>query len=492
MKKSSHPLRSARTRYNLTIEQLAREASVSAATIWRAEHNHSINAESRRRLCAYFDMTALDLGLIDGESPQLQPAHLNGQKLAGMQEFSALQRTPDLVTGASIAGQVGHPHISASALQEPLNEKICPEERPEQPGLWLLLSVSHLATLFESDWGPDSLVEAMRILLPCLMGIPGTLRMGLLQEGFSHTIGHKKCLSAQERFYMQQSFSESIRLAWQFYHVARPIEIMAVAQAQQRLLQYVRPLLPGEMYASYYSSIQNLVGGVLYLLDQLEDAEHVHGRAYQAAKEAGDYQNQVQSRNWQAIDANRHGKYLQAIRYIEDALNLIDSHPEPELLCSKAHLLANWAFNAAHLQEFAEVEEKLTESAKLLEFPNPDGEFDQAIWYQIAGKCLLLNGHYTRAIDHFHRSLSMLTLPWHTRRSLTLIPLAEAYARKREKEASLAAATEAASTVHTVNATMLVRYFMEYRQILVETFPHDQSVRAFISRVTPQIYARGY
>lgn len=62
-KAATHPLRTARTRYNLTIEQLAQETSMSTATIWRAEHNYSINAESRRRLCTYFGMTSQELGL---------------------------------------------------------------------------------------------------------------------------------------------------------------------------------------------------------------------------------------------------------------------------------------------------------------------------------------------------------------------------------------------------------------------------------------------
>ncbi len=291
---------------------------------------------------------------------------------------------------------------------------------------------------------------------------------------------------------MQQCFTDSIRRAWQFYHTGRPAEVLAVAQTQKMLIEYVRSLLPAEQYASYYASVHNLLGGALYLLDQMEAAERVHEQAFLAAREAHDYQNQVQSRNWQAIDANRRGRYLQAVRYIEDALDIIDRHPLFELLCSKAHLLANWAFNAAHLQEFAVVEEKLAASAELLEYPNPDDEFDEAIWNQIAGNCLLLNGHYTRAIDHFHRSLTLLSLPWRTRRTLTLIPLAEAYARKREKEASLAVATEAATSVHTVDSSLLVRHFLEYRQVLMETFPRDQAVRSFIARVMPQLHGRSH
>ena len=60
----AHPLRTARCQHNLTIEGLAEKARVGASTVWRAEHNYPINAESRRRLCAYFNMTPQALGLL--------------------------------------------------------------------------------------------------------------------------------------------------------------------------------------------------------------------------------------------------------------------------------------------------------------------------------------------------------------------------------------------------------------------------------------------
>ena len=65
---------------------------MSAATVWRAEHNHPINAESRRRLCAYFDMNPLDLGLVDGDTAVPQPAPLYDQGLSRQQELVAIAR----------------------------------------------------------------------------------------------------------------------------------------------------------------------------------------------------------------------------------------------------------------------------------------------------------------------------------------------------------------------------------------------------------------
>src|SRR5690348_8994766 len=66
-----HPLRLARCRHNLTINQLAEEARVGASTIWRAEHAYPISAESRRRLCAFFGLTSQELGLVSDRREKL-------------------------------------------------------------------------------------------------------------------------------------------------------------------------------------------------------------------------------------------------------------------------------------------------------------------------------------------------------------------------------------------------------------------------------------
>ncbi len=62
-----HPLRMARERHNLTQQRLADITRVGARTIWGAEHNEPISAESRRRLCEYFGLTAEELGLLAEE-----------------------------------------------------------------------------------------------------------------------------------------------------------------------------------------------------------------------------------------------------------------------------------------------------------------------------------------------------------------------------------------------------------------------------------------
>ena len=60
---NGHPLRVERCRHNLTQEQLADRVKVSMTTIWRAENDYPISAESRQRLCDYFRLTSQELGL---------------------------------------------------------------------------------------------------------------------------------------------------------------------------------------------------------------------------------------------------------------------------------------------------------------------------------------------------------------------------------------------------------------------------------------------
>jgi len=76
-RKHIHPLRNARNGRDLTIEQLAEEVKLGAKTIWSAEHYRPISAESRHRLCEYFGMTSLELGLVVDNGTPL-PAKVPG------------------------------------------------------------------------------------------------------------------------------------------------------------------------------------------------------------------------------------------------------------------------------------------------------------------------------------------------------------------------------------------------------------------------------
>lgn len=474
-KAATHPLRTARTRYNLTIEQLAQETSMSTATIWRAEHNYSINAESRRRLCTYFGMTSQELGLAitpergqkkllttraASSSPTLAPAHLH-----------ELDHTNTYPRHEGHATHTTATPIATTPFQE-------------QTGLWLILGASQLSSAFEQQWTPETLFESLHIVSQSLRGMPTSVHLALQHYGIG-SLHLKEHMSASECFQLQESFTHSVNQAWQFSHASRPEQVLAVGHALRMLLDYIHTLLPPRIHAIFSASIYNLIGSALHHLDASEAEEQMYARAYAAASEAQDPWHQAQSRNWQAIAANFAGRYSRAIQYIEEAYRLIEELEGEEFLCSKAHLLANWAYNAAILQDYAIVQEKLEASGQLLKALTPNDEFDAATWHQIAGNCTLMNGRYNEAITHFEQSLAQFPEHWRSRRALTLIPLAEAYAKKREKEASLVIAQEAASEVHTLSSKMLMNRLLEYQHVLIEAFPRDPGVRKFIAHATP-------
>ncbi|HEY7415080.1 MAG TPA: hypothetical protein VH593_07795, partial [Ktedonobacteraceae bacterium] len=209
----------------------------------------------------------------------------------------------------------------------------------------------------------------------------------------------------------------------------------------------------------------------------------MYKKAHRAAAEGQDIWDMAQSLNWQAVTASARGLYTEAVRLIEAALRLIMNENDERFRRLRAHLLADKAYNAALLQEDMLVEESLEASATLLEHLGPNEEFDQAGWYQKTGSCMLSLGNYKKAIDYLQRSLTQLPEPWVVRRILALIPLAETYARKRERDASIATAEHIAAIINSVDSVMLSHRFLEYQQFLLETFPYDKRVLSFVANV---------
>jgi tetratricopeptide (TPR) repeat protein len=455
-----HPLRIARARRNLTIEQLSKVANVGTATIWRAEHYHPISAESRRRLCTYFSMTSQALGLIT----------LSGDKEDA--EWGAI--TPNV------------PDVPV-----PPQEEIASIAIPHRPslqaeaGTWLIGEASQLASLFEENWDLETVLKSLRIVLQSLQVLPDSLRRTLFQSG--STKMNRKPLTVEESQYLNKALDASISDAWQFYHESGASQVLVVAQAQLCLLQRFDPLLEPEVSASFQAAIRNLIGAALYDQGEYEAARREYQRAYADAVRGKDIWHQVQSNNWLAVIANANGRYLNAIDYLEKALNQLESSDETLFPHTRAHLLANWAYNAGLLQDQAVVREKLRASKKELDrfdYKN-DPEFDIAEWHQLAGKCVLLEGHYNTAIQHFEESLKTIPTQWHGRRALSLIPLAEAHAHKREREASLAIAEQVTVDIQAADSRMLKHRFQEYQHVLLTTFPHDRVVRNFVTQTIP-------
>jgi len=455
-----HPLRIARARRNLTIEQLSKVANVGTATIWRAEHYHPISAESRRRLCTYFSMTSQALGLIT----------LSGDKEEADWNATTLD-VPDTSFPA-------HEEVAAIAIPH----------RPSlqaEAGTWLVGEADQLASLFEENWDLDTVLKSLRIVLQSLQVLPDSLRHSLFHTNSTKVT--RKPLTVEESQHLNHALDASICDAWQFYHESGASQVLVVAQAQLCLLQRFDPLLDTETSGSFHAAIRNLIGAALYDQGEYEAARREYQHAYADAVRGKDVWHQVQSNNWLAVIANANGRYLSAIDYLEKALQLLESSDERLFPHTRAHLLANWAYNAGLLQDQAVVREKLRASKKeldRLDYEN-DPEFDIAGWHQLAGKCVLMEGHYNTAIQHFEESLKRIPPHWHGRRALSLLPLAEAHAHKREREASLAVAEQATHDIQAADSRMLKHRFQEYQHVLLSTFPHDRVVRNFVTQTIP-------
>ena len=456
-----HPLRTARARRNLTIEQLSKVANVGTATIWRAEHYHPISAESRRRLCTYFSMTSQALGLI---------------ALSGDKEEAEWQSIPSEV-----------PDMPPLSVQEDVASIAIPH-RPSlqaEAGTWLVGEAGQLASLFEENWDLETVLKSLRIVLQSLQVLPDSLRHSLFHAGSAKV--NRKPLTFDETQQLQQALDKSIYEAWQFYHESGSAQVLVVAQAQLCLLQRFDPLLAPEASARFQAAIRNLIGAALYDQGEYDAAQREYQHAYTDAIRGKDIWHQVQSNNWLAVIANSNGRYINAIDFLEKALHLLDTTEGDLFPHTRAHLLANWAYNAGLLQDQAVVREKLSASKKVLDrfdYDN-DPEFDIATWHQLAGKCVLMEGHYNTAIQHFEEFLTRIPDQWHGRRALSLLPLAEAYAHKRDREATLAVAEQATHDIKSADLRMLKHRFQEYQQVLLSTFPHDRVVRSFVAQAVP-------
>ncbi|GCF08394.1 helix-turn-helix domain-containing protein [Dictyobacter arantiisoli] len=464
----THLLRSARRQHNLTIKQLADVAGIGASTVWRAEHDYPINAESRRRLCAYFSKTTCELGLIQEDQPASQ--------------LPAPQAAPYI----SLSTPAAHPVLQAGnrshAYEEQVHQRSANSTQGQHIGTWLALNATELSSLFEAGWSLDEVLNSLRVVLRSAQGLPVGVRqkIGQLKDILPNSDRHT---SIDERVQLTNAMRQGVAEGWKRFHTMRPSEVLVATQAQLYLVQQTHDLILPEYRSSLYAALYNLTGAALFYQGATEAAQRAYTQAHIAALEGADIWNLAQNLNWQAISANSHGHYDKAIEHIEASFRLINGQQEEQLVRLRAHLLADWAYNAALLQDGNCVEAKLEASSSFLDALGPAEEFDRTRWYQVAGSCMLNLKHYSSAIEHLERSLSLLPSTWINRRVLTLVPLAEAYARRHERDASIAVAENIITLLEEIDSSLLNQSFYNYQQILLKAFPRDQRTQTFVESI---------
>jgi tetratricopeptide (TPR) repeat protein/transcriptional regulator with XRE-family HTH domain len=474
---NTHPLRTARCKHNLTIERLAEEARVGASTVWRAEHNYPINAESRRRLCTYFHATPQALGLL---------SHL---ELNDSDEQAFL--TKPLFAETSLSADASDEIPVAPLILSGKTGNGLLFDQQKQPDRETVLAMNGLDVLLDAHWTLDTVLGALRVTLQGLQGLPTrmqhTLLLGMLSRIDTLELPGGQHVSEEERHQVREALSMSIGQCWQFFHTASPMQVFIVGQGLLYLLGQTQAFLSPDDCRSFYAAIMNLIGSASFFQGCYDVALNTHKKAYQAALESSDTWNQAQSLNWQAIAASSSGKRVDAIQYIESALQLLEGKTEQDYQRLRAHLLADWAYNASILGDETLARKKLDASVAFLENPDQNEEFDLTRWHQLSGDCMLLNQQYTPAIYHLEQSLSRLPRQWLTRRVLTLLPLARAYAYQQERDMSISIAEQAVDAIHTIDSIMLKQRFTEYLHVLVEIFPRDKIAREFAAGSQHQI-----
>lgn len=459
-----HPLRLARCQRNLTINQLAEEARVGASTIWRAEHAYPISAESRRRLCMFFNLTSQELGFVSDRREKSVPAPEIDEVFIPLSPQRSISADPLRNAGMTDA----HP---ASVL--------------------LAHTSSDLAALFDAGWSLNAVLTALRPVLQGVQSMPAQVRESVYEIGYQamksadmQTSGEH--LSQEERIRLGDGLRKSVAESWRLYQSSPPAYVIIVAQTQLALVQQAHSLLPPALRSSLYAALYNLIGAALLSQGHYAAARRTHEKAHIAALEGADIWNMAQSLNWQAISASNTGHYEMAIQCIQAAMRLLSYVDDEKYVRLKAHLFADWAYNAALLNEQASVQEKLEASAALLDGLGSDEEFDLSRWHQTAGGCMLLDHNYSAAVSHLEQSLAALAPQWLVRQALTLVPLAEAYALQQERDASIAVGEQVVNILQKMDSTMLNHCFMKLQHKMLKAFPEDRRVRAFIESAQHQ------
>jgi tetratricopeptide (TPR) repeat protein len=359
---------------------------------------------------------------------------------------------------------------------------------PEQQlSTWLTLGSSHLAALFDAGWTLEAILDALKVTLQGVQGMAAPVRNTLLQMTGSALVQAmpqpiSEHPSQEERHQLVAALGKSIDEGWHLFHKTSPAQVLVIAQTLLTFIQQAHSFLSPDVRPSLYASTYNLLGASLLFQGHYESARRAHERAQIAALEAADVWTMAQSLNWQAIASQICGRFQDALFSIEAALRLLGQREDIPSVRLRAHLLADWAYNAAHLPERTRLQEQLEASAELVRPLELDEEFDILQWQQIAGTCFLLRGKYSEAIQLLEQTVTQLPETWLVRHLLTLFPLAEAYARAGERDRSLETGTRITTYLGTVDARMFYLRFGEYYQTLCSTFPHDQRIHAFFAQ----------
>ena len=484
-----HPLRVARVERGLTQEELAQEMGLGVSTIRRAEQWFPLNLKTRRIICNYFKKTPQELGLLgrnwtrdDGKALTPSPTVPHpSQKLPAVNA-----PVPLLHKAAPSPAYTPVQAIDLLAARPNIVTDEC-------AGAWLALGTGHLAQLFNEGWSLESILESLGVAIRSVQNFAPINRRKLLQLSSTGAINRivlptSKHISEEDKTQLLQTIGESIATTFNLFPTRCNAQVFAIAQTLLYLLQHVHLYLNLTAQSLFYSSVYSLLGLTLHLQERFEESLHYHSAAHIAARESGDLWRVTQSLTCLIGTYQSAGQHTEAIQLIETALRLIEDETDEKYLLSKAHLFANWADSAAGIGEHAIAQKKLEQSAVLLDRTSPKQEFDKASWLQMSGKCALMRGDHIGTIHNCEQALIELPHNDIFRKTITFIPLAIAYARNRDRNASLTVAEKLLPSLQALNAPITNKLFIEFIQVdLLEAYPHDSRIRSFFTDIQAKL-----
>jgi hypothetical protein len=322
-----HPLRNARRQHNLTIVKLAEEAKVGASTIWRAEHHHAINAESRRMLCTFFNMAPQELGLLG--HPKQNPTF--EQKRLTLYPF--VEPCPPVYVAEKV------PVAQLLTLSEGSDVQQFFTHR-KQPVTNSVVEMNGFAALFDTNWTFDTLLDALRIVFQGIQLLPSrlqhTLLLGMLTR--TDTISpDSKCLLDEECSQVTKALNISIAQSQQFCRNAGPIQVLLVGQGLLYLLRQTQNFLSRESYGSFHESVTNLIGSALFFQEYSDGCRQAPKKADQASKERLDTWEQTQDLKWEPVAADESSQQTEELQVIETALHLLKDQEEKDYQHSRTN-----------------------------------------------------------------------------------------------------------------------------------------------------------
>lgn len=456
-------------------ERRQRRGDINAKMISEWERGkHVPDAFWREKLCLLYEASAEELGFV-ASLPHEDPSSV------GMSRESFAPDVPVIVT----------PGEQAQAMRVLEQRDLAPLDT--QASAWLLLGVDHLAHLFDEGWSADDILTSLQTVLQGVQAMAQINRRHLLQLGAAAVVSGivmptGSHVSAEERLHLCEALGSSIAAGWNLFHTTSSTQVLAVGQAQLFLIQQNHSLLPLPDRPKLYSSVYNLIGLALQHQGYCQQALRAHTSSYIAALESGDPWFVTQSLLCQANDHQIVGQHDRAIETIEEALRIVGTTDE-EHRRSRAHLLGCWADSAMTIEQDKGItaRKKLEESRKYLDHLSPGMEFDLANWFQLAGKEAFVREEYAAADEYLDQAVVGLQPNWVVRQILTLFPKMAIYAHQGRKQESFATANQVASALRVVQAPRMNQTFSESISGLLDAFPNDQEVRAFVTETLRQL-----